>query len=81
MDNASSDSFGGFLSIDASEVRISGRERSILALIVSDTLLVSVPLGVVTWTLPVVAPLGTVVVMAELVTLINVAAGLLSGTK
>lgn len=36
-------------------------------------LLVSVPLGVVTCTLPVVAPEGTVVVISELETTVNVA--------
>ena len=38
------------------------------------TLLVSVPLGVTTWTLPVVAPAGTSVVIKELETTVNVAA-------
>ena len=38
------------------------------------TLLESVPPGVVTWTLPVVAPLGTVVVISEAETTVNVAA-------
>ncbi len=38
------------------------------------TLLESVALGVFTWTLPVVAPVGTVVVISELETTVNVAA-------
>lgn len=36
-------------------------------------LLFSVPLGVVTWTVPVVAPAGTLVVISELDTTTNVA--------
>ena len=38
------------------------------------TLLESVPLGVTTWTSPVVAPAGTVVVISELDTTVKVAA-------
>jgi hypothetical protein len=38
-----------------------------------DTLLLSVPLGVVTWTAPVVAPAGTVVSISELDTTVNMA--------
>jgi hypothetical protein len=38
------------------------------------TLLASVPLGVTTWTLPLVAPAGTVVVISELETTVKVAA-------
>src|ERR1039458_879490 len=38
------------------------------------TLLERVPLGVTTWTFPVVAPAGTVVVIKELDTTVNVAA-------
>ena len=44
-------------------------------------LLVRVPLGVVTWTGPVVAPLGTVVVISELETTVNVAAAPLKVTR
>jgi hypothetical protein len=39
-----------------------------------DTLLDSVPLGVATWTLPVVAPAGTAVVISEAETTVKAAA-------
>jgi hypothetical protein len=43
-------------------------------------LLESVPLGVTTWTLPVVAPAGTVVVISDGDTTVNTAAALLKVT-
>ena len=44
------------------------------------TLLVSVPLGVVTWTMPVMAPRGTVVVISVLETTLKTAAAPLNVT-
>ena len=44
-----------------------------------DTLLESVPLGVITLTAPVVAPAGTVVAISELDTTVNLAAVPLKG--
>jgi hypothetical protein len=54
--------------------RLVGEKPKTQGLTLKFTLLVKVPLGVTTWTLPVVAPLGTAVLISVLETTANVAA-------
>jgi hypothetical protein len=59
---------------DASLPELVGKEHGLYCRTRKGTLLESVPPGVTTWTLPVVAPTGTVVVIKELETTLKAAA-------